>query len=131
MSNVFQALVRDTGGLIPMNIGVGVITDPVSFQGLNIDSTGAVYAILDGVIDHHASGLPFDVDGRLVVSNAAVSYFDQSIPFTATGAMALGGGISHYNQSLAYDGTSKLSTTALLVGAFSSAFSIAFDTSEA
>jgi hypothetical protein len=127
MSNIFQPLTRDNGGILPLNIGIGVLVDPVKNQHLNLDATGAVYAILDGAINHHGAGLPFDIDGRLVVSSGALSYWDQSIPFTATGAVCLGGGIGHIDQSLSYDAEGKLSQTAVILGAFSSAFSSAFD----
>jgi len=127
MSNIFQPLTRSSGGLVPLNIGVGALVDPVMSQGLNLDSTGSIYAALDGVIDYHTTALPFDLNGRLVVSNGAATYTDQGIPFTASGAVALGGAVEHYCQSLAYDQDSKLSTTLLMVGAFSSAFSFAFD----
>lgn len=111
MSNIFQPLVRDTAGVIPMNIGVGPLVDPVKNQGLNLDATGAVYAVSGGAIDHYSSALPFDVNGRLVVSAAPKTYVDQTIPFTATGAVATGGVKSFIGQGIAYDAAGLLATS--------------------
>ncbi|MBG7617770.1 MAG: hypothetical protein IZT57_05330, partial [Chloroflexi bacterium] len=112
MSNVFQALVRDTGGVIPLNIGVGVIADPFPFQGLNLDATGAIYAIDGGTAVHHSHGLPIDADGRLVVLTGAVDYVSQVTPFTVDGLVAIGGEtISHYSQGVGYTDTGAYATT--------------------
>lgn len=127
MSNIFQPYTRHSSGDIPLNIGVAV---PVGFtlsQGLKVDEAGAIYAVLDGTINHYNAGLPFNSDGRLVVSNNPQVRVDQGIPFAASGGMSLGGGIDHYDQSLSYDENSSISTTLILLGAFSSAFSFAFD----
>ena len=112
MSNIFTYLVRSTLGALPVNIGIGAIVDPVKSQGLNIDNTGAVYAVADGVIDHYNQGLPFEVNGRLVVTEDPKVRVDQSVPFSAAGAMCLGaGGISYVSQGLAYTASGAIAFT--------------------
>jgi hypothetical protein len=111
MSNIFQPLVRSTGGVIPLNIGVGELVDPIKNQHLNLDDTGAVYAISNGTIQHYGAGLPFDVFGRLVVSAAPKIYVDQSIPFTALNSVAIGGVKSYVSQGIAYDADGLLATS--------------------
>ena len=112
MSNIFTYLVRSTLGALPVNIGVGAIVSPIASQGLNIDATGAVYAVSDGVIDHHHQGLPFDENGRLVVTEDPKVRVDQSVPFSADGFMCLGdGGISYVAQGLAYTALGAIAFT--------------------
>lgn len=103
MSNIFQNLVRDTDGVLALEAGSGPIADPLYSQGLPITSAGAVHCVIDGVIDYHVYGLPFDADGRMVVSADAISYFDQSLPFTVDGALSASdsGGVAGYSQGLA------------------------------
>ena len=103
MSNIFQPLTRSSGGVVPLNIGVGVLGTTVKNQHLNLDTSGAVYAVSGGAVNHHGAGLPFDSNGRLIVSASPTARVDQSIPFTAAGAVAIGGAISYYGQSIAYD----------------------------
>ena len=88
MSNIFSYLNR-SDGRIPLNLGSGALVSPVESQHLNLDDAGAVYAALDGTIAFYGAGLPFDADGRLVVSTGVAVDVTQSIPFTATGAVAI------------------------------------------
>ena len=91
MSNVFQHLVRDTGGAIPLEIGSGAPVSPVSDQGLLINSDGQIYANDQATIAFFLNGLPFDTNGRLVVHlGGDVSYLDQAVPFTAENRIAIG-----------------------------------------
>jgi hypothetical protein len=111
MSNIFQYLARKTGGAIPLNIGVGALVDPIKSQGLNVDAVGAVYAVLDGVaVDYH-SALSFDANGRLIVSNGAVTHTDQAIPFTATGMAVELAPVDYVSQGLGYTATGKIANT--------------------
>jgi len=68
VSNIFQPLVRSTGGVVPFNIGTGALGTVVKNQHLNLDESGAVYASIEGVINHYGAGLPFDINGRLVIA---------------------------------------------------------------
>lgn len=86
MSIIFQHLVRDTGGILP--ITTEAPTSPIGSQGLLIDSDGAVYAEIDGAINHYFCGLPFTASSQLVVSSDAVAFYDQGLGFTASGALA-------------------------------------------
>ena len=109
MSNIFTYLVRDTGGVIPLNVGSGPISVPIKSQHLNIDSDGNIYAS-NGVIDHYGAGLPFDVDGRMVISSEPVAYVDQAIPFAAGGGVsfAAGGGDPYFDQGLQFSSVGGL-----------------------
>ena len=101
MSNIFSYLVRDTGGYIPFNSGSGPISGGIKSQHLWLDTEGAVYAVIDGIVDHWGAGLPFDINGRLVISTSPVAYFDQKMPFTANGLLAVGTGTGdHYDQGI-------------------------------
>ena len=109
MSNIFQPLVRETGGRLPLNIGDGPLVDPIKNQHLNLDSNGAIYASFDGVINHYGAGLPFDVDGRLIISTLDPIRFDQTIPFNSAQVLSVSEDpISHYSQGLAYTSDSSL-----------------------
>ena len=112
MSNIFTYLVRSTLGAIPVDLGSGVTDNPMASQGLNLDSTGAIYAVADGVIDHYHQGLPFDENGRLVVTEDPKVRVDQSIPFSVDGFMCLGDeGISYISQGLAYTALGAIAFT--------------------
>lgn len=105
MSNIFTYLVRETGGVIPLNLGGGdVPPDARPSQGLRLDANGAVYAQHNGSIDHYHQGLPFNLFGRLVVNitPTSVQRIDQSIPFDTNDRVAIGGDGSYANQGLAY-----------------------------
>ena len=113
MSIIFHQLIRESGGTLPVSVGSGPIVGGTNSQGLIINTSGEVESVLDGTVDHHSAGLPFDVDGRLVVSANPIAYFSQSIPFTAGGAVAFGGDTTgdYVNQGVAYkDGGGLVST---------------------
>ena len=108
MSNIFQPVVNDTGGALPLVVGAGPLVSPVKNQHLNLDSTGNVYAS-NAAITHYGAGLPFDANGRLVVQIAAVDRVDQLIPFTASNAVAVGAGpIDRYAQGLAFNASNQI-----------------------
>jgi len=113
MSNIFSYLVRDTGGIINLNLGTGPIPlNKIASQGLNIDESGAVYSEDGGIAARYHSGLPFTINGRLVVNSLGdVSYVDQSIPFDGNNRVLFGGAVASVSQGLAYDAQSKLATT--------------------
>ena len=92
MSNIFQALVRRTEGALPLNLGTSQVPVriPPTKDHLMFDRVGNIFAEMDGVIDHYGAALPFAASGRLIVSLDPVDRFDQGIPFTANGAVALG-----------------------------------------
>ena len=90
MALTFAPLIRLNGGVLLLSVGVGVPTPTTFFQCLKITDGGAVYAVMDGIISHYANGLPFDINGRLVVSQTAVTRTDMGVPFTLNGAVAVG-----------------------------------------
>ena len=89
-------------------VGGDLIVDPVKYHALRLDDQGQVYAVLDGAIDHYASGLPFDAEGRLVVSTDSVVRWDQGTAFAANGGVCVEGvaGADRYDQGAAYAGDS-------------------------
>lgn len=110
MANVFGFLFRDKGSL-PLNIGVGAIVSPIKSQHLNLDDANAIYSVADGAISYHDQGLPFDVNGRLVVTANAVARVDQGVPFAASGAVcATGDGASYTDQGCVYTAAGDLYT---------------------
>ena len=113
MSNIFSYLVRDTGGYVPFNTGTGPIIGGVKSQHLWLDTEGAVYAVIDGIIDHWGAGLPFDADGRLVVSSDAASYFSQALTFTASGALAVTDTGIYFDQGVVHGSGGTLGGTGL------------------
>ena len=86
----FAPIVRLNDGRFALSVGVGAISNSRVFQGLNIDNSGKVFAVLDGTIAYISSGLPFDVNGRLVFSLDAPSKVTMSVPFTSSGAVSGG-----------------------------------------
>ena len=88
MSLTFAPLARLNGGAVKVILGTGVVAETAIFQGFKINDVGAIHSVLDGVIDHYASGLPFDVHGRLVISNDVPERVTMSVPFNAAGAVA-------------------------------------------
>lgn len=104
MSIIFQQMLEATEGRLPLNIDTGPIVGGINSQGLVINSSGEIEAVLDGTIDHYSFGLPFDADSRLCVTSNGAVRSDQGIPFAANGSIAvIGTGPGDYfNQGLAY-----------------------------
>ncbi len=90
MSIIFHHVVENTNGALPFDIGTGPIVGGYNSQGLVLVD-GKIAAVLDGVIDHHYYGLPFDADSRLIVTSDPATRFDQSFPFAANGFISVGG----------------------------------------
>lgn len=103
MSIIFANIIAEYGS-VQLSIGTGAPADPVESQGLLLDDAGAIYATTTGPATVFAYGLPFDANGRLYVEDAAVDYYAQSIPFTASGAVAVSatdaGG--HFSQGMQF-----------------------------
>ena len=103
MANPFGPFARANNGIIQFNDGSGPLVDPVGFQGLNCDSENKIYSNTGGDIDHYHNGLPFDVDGRLVVQADYVISYDQGMPFTFDGRLCIGDAIPiTYDQGIAF-----------------------------
>lgn len=90
MALIFSPLVRTDNGKLPLSIGTGVVPSHHVSQGMKISSSGFIYAVLDGTIHHYSHGLPFDINGRLVVSQNIPQRYDMAVPLTSTGAVAGG-----------------------------------------
>ena len=91
-------------GKLRTNIGVGELVDPVEDQAVRLDTSGNIYCVSNGTITHYASGLPFNIHGRLVVSASPVDYWDQGTPFSATGGVCVDQtAISYYDQGMSLD----------------------------
>lgn len=91
-------------GKLRLNVGVGELVDPIEDQALRLDAAGNIYAVSNGTINHHASGLPFNLHGRLVVSASPVVYWDQGVPFNINGAVCVDQtAIDYYDQGASFD----------------------------
>ena len=96
-------------GKLRLNIGVGELVDPIKFGALNCSATGAIYAVSNGTIDHYADGLPFNLHGRLVITESPVEYVDQGTPFSSTGAVCIAQTATDYvDQGHAFDTTGNM-----------------------
>ena len=91
-------------GRLPLNSGSGPVDDAVSYHALKLDGEGQIYAVLEGTIHHYASGLPFDEDGRLVVTTTPPERWDQGTPFSSTGAVCVDGAedVLRHDQGASY-----------------------------
>jgi hypothetical protein len=90
MSLIFAPFARLNGGKVPISVGVGVPASSTTFQSLKVSDSGYIYAVMDGVVAHYANGLPFDVNGRLVITQNAPVRYNMSVPFGANDAVSGG-----------------------------------------
>lgn len=104
MSIIFHQLLENTDGRLPLDVGAGPIVGGIQSQGLIINSSGEIHAVIDGVIDHYHAGMPFDINGRLCITGTPASYSDQGIPFASNGSISIigTGPGDYFNQGLAY-----------------------------
>ena len=84
MSIIFQHLVRDDDGALPIDQDTPP-PQPQNSQGLIINDDGWVYGKLIGdlPIVRYYYGLPFNAEGGLVFTGETIAYYDQGIPFAA------------------------------------------------
>lgn len=113
--SIFQVIARTNGGVIPAKHGSGPVATPYYFQHLMLDDVGAVYTVnlaQAALPIHYGAGIPFDNDGRVVISANSVVRVTQGIPFANNGAIAriALGTIDHISQDLAYTSTNHLIT---------------------
>jgi hypothetical protein len=73
---------------------------------------GDVETINNGSVNHYSNGLPFTVLGRLVVSpTSVISYYDQGVPYSATGKPVTGvGPVDYYDQGVAFNAAGEIVT---------------------
>ena len=126
---MFQHLVRNTGGGIPVLIGTGPPAGAVGSQGFLINpATGEIHASNGGTPVHYNGGLAFDVDGRLILDDALVN-FSNSYPVGLNGGpVIVQAAITLYNQGIGYANSGAMASVgAVAQGAFSAGFSDGFD----
>lgn len=114
MSKIFQPLTRNSLGALPTIDGVGPIVGGIPFQGMVINTLGAIHTHHQGTIDHYANGLPFDVDGRLVVGFNPVVRVTQAIPYNQNDELVVGDVRDHIDQSLAHEADASLTALGIL-----------------
>lgn len=90
MSNIFQAVVRRTGGAIPLKLGTSAVPKFFVEHGLIFDARGNIFADDVSPIDHYHSGMPFCETGRLAVTLDPPVRWDQTIPFAANERISFG-----------------------------------------
>jgi len=119
MGIIFHPEIAQNGS-ITVNVGTGAPVNPVLCQGLLLDDTGAVYCTTTGPATTYSNGLPFDASGRLYIEDAAVTYYSQSIPFTANNAVAVSGTDAggHYSQGMQFGPAGGIFVSAGLGPAF-------------
>jgi hypothetical protein len=110
VSNIFAPLVRPYGTL-PVLIESGPAVGHTEYMHMLVDIGGFLLCSNDA-IDHYGAALPFDINGRVVVSAAAVTRWDQDIPFTASGAVAMVEALeaAHWDQGLTFLDTGHIVT---------------------
>lgn len=109
MSNVFGPYCRGKAGL-PISAVVGPPTGSAN-QGLYA-LDGSVESILNSQRDHASHGLPISTLGRLVLApTAPIAYYDQGVPFSATGNVVTGAGpITYYDQGVGFNAAGEIVT---------------------
>ena len=86
-------------------------------MAMQVDAAGAIFAVLEGAITNYASGLPFDVNGRLVVSTDPPARFDQGMGFNATGAVCVdSGAITRHDQGVGFSAGGGMSSGSIVQG---------------
>lgn len=112
--SALQILSRQNGGVIPLvddGFSGPIPGTAIKLQGCWVDSiTGGLY-ISGGPVDHHANGLPFDVNGRLcfAVLGSVVSYH-QGLRFLdgLLSAAPTGGGGEYFDQGLKFSSSGSI-----------------------
>lgn len=109
MSNTLGVYCRGNAGL-PIDTTAGPPTGNMN-QGLYA-LDGAVESILNSERDHASNGLPINILGRMVVSpGSPVAYYDQGIPYSATGNIVTGSGpAAYYSQGVAFNAAGEVVT---------------------
>ena len=109
MSNIFGPYCRGQAGL-PTDTTAGPPTG-VENQGLYA-LDGSVEVILNSQRDHASHGLPINALGRLILApTAPIAYYDQGVPFSATGNVVTGAGpITYYDQGVGFNAAGEIVT---------------------
>lgn len=73
---------------------------------------GSAEAIANSERDHASQGLPLGILGRLIVSpSSPVDYYNQGIPYSATGNVVTGAGpITYYDQGIGFNANGEIVT---------------------
>jgi hypothetical protein len=109
VSNIFAPLVRPYGTLpVLIESGPAIGTD---YMHMKVGDNGYLLCSHD-LIHHYGAAVPFDIYGRVVISAAAVVRWDQGIPFTAGGAVAMqeAEDVAHWDQGLTFLDTGHIAT---------------------
>lgn len=112
--SIFANFVRDTGGLVQFNEGGGAPPNPVDTMGLRLDTAGAIFAQRNGQIDHYHNGLPFNLQGRLMITGADPVRVTQGIAFSASDHVCQGliaNLADHFDQGVALVSNGALAQT--------------------
>ena len=102
MSNIFAPLVRPFGTL-PIVVESGPAVGHEAYMHMLVDDDGLLLCSNDQ-IHHYGAAVPFDINGRVVISASDVARWDQGIPFTASGAVAvlLDPSVAQWDQGLTF-----------------------------
>lgn len=108
--SVLAPYCRGKAGL-PIDTTAGPPTGQAN-QGLYA-LNGDVEAINNSQRDHASQGMPLNILSRLIVSpGATITYYDQGLPYSATGNIVTGvGPITYYNQGVGHNAAGEIVTT--------------------
>ena len=96
--SVLSIISRINGGIIEFN--TGSIANPVEFQGLLLDTEGAVYATIEAP-EYFENGLGFK-DGALCVIEAPYENISSGLPFLNGSLCVSSGNPTHYNNGIPF-----------------------------
>jgi hypothetical protein len=93
-----QPLARQ--GAIAFNVGSGQPIDYISFQGLLLDSVGAIYAT-ESAPSYYANGFGFSQGRLCVVSGGTVDHYSNGVGVSEVGQVVLASGpVTHYSNGV-------------------------------
>ena len=96
--SVLSIISRANGGIIEFN--TGSIANPVEFQGLLLDTEGAVYATIEAP-EYFENGLGFK-DGALCVTETPYENISNGLPFFNGSLCVSSGEPTHYNNGIPF-----------------------------
>lgn len=110
MSSILPLYCRATGSL-DIEAAAG---PPIGTPNQGAWTEGGALEVINNGTRHHASqGLPIGVLGRVVVSpGSPIAYYNQGIPYSATGNIVTGvGPITYYDQGVGFNAAGEIVTT--------------------
>lgn len=107
--SIFGPYCRNKAGLPVETVGGSPAGDP--YMGLWADG-GEIEAINNGTRHHASNGIPLNPLGLMIVSpGSTITYYDQGVPYSATGNIVTGvGPITYYDQGVGFNAAGEIVT---------------------